>query len=380
MVDATIDFIKSLYPKQDIIPLHAPVFLGNEKKYLGECIDTSYVSYLGNFVNKMEEECKTYTGVNYAVSLINGTSALHIALKVVGVEPNTEVITQALTFVATSNSIFYNGAYPTYIDVDKDNMGLCPEKLQKFLEQRTEFKNGNLINKVTKRKISAVLPVHVFGHPCYIERIVELARSYNLPIVEDAAEGLGSFYKNKHIGTFGDIGVISFNGNKIITTGGGGMILTNYEKIAEKIKHITTTAKVKHDYEYVHDEIGYNFRMANINAAIGLAQFENISEILNNKRNTANLYREFFEFTDIGFISEPDNSTANYWLNAIKLKDKNERDEFIKRLIAEQIMVRPIWRLNNKLKMFNKCYCDDLINSNWIEEKIVNIPSSFRKL
>ena len=393
-----VQFIRDLYNQPEgFIPLHEPRFHGNEKKYLNECIDSTFVSSVGKFVDKFEEEIAKYTGAKKAVACVNGTNALHIALKLVGVEPNTEVITQPLTFIATANAIKYCDADPVFIDVDKDTLGLSPESLKKWLTESVDIKNSQSetesqpYNKKTGRRISACVPMHTFGHPCRINEIVEICKQYNIPIVEDAAESLGSFYKNQHTGTFGEIGVLSFNGNKILTTGGGGMLLFKDEKLAQKAKHLTTQAKVPHPWGFVHDEVGYNYRMPNINAALGLAQLEQLPKFLESKRKIAEAYKNFFSnchpepvegstspesFRGLTFISEPQHAKSNNWLNVILLKDKTERDSFLKYTNENGIMTRPAWTLMNKLEMFRNCQIGDLSNSQWLEERIVNIPSS----
>jgi len=372
-----IDFIKWLF-KKDKIGLHEPVFFGNEKNYLTDCINSTYVSYVGDYVKKFEKMLADYTGATYAIAAVNGTAGLHISLKVTGVEPGDEVITQPLTFVATANAISYCGAYPVFVDVDKETLGMSPESLSKFLEECTILKNGCLYNKHNGRKISAVVPVHVFGHPCRIDELVDICDKYNLPIIEDSTEALGSWYKGKHCGTFGKIGVFSFNGNKIITTGGGGMVVTDDKEIAEKIFHLTTTAKIPHPYEYIHNEIGYNYRLPNVNAAIGVAQMERFSDILKNKRETARLYKEFCDNEHIKFISEPIGSQSNYWLNGIILKDREERDKFLDYTNSKGIQTRPIWKLMYKLDMYKNCFKIDTPNAEWLEDRIVNIPSGVR--
>ncbi|MCF6269626.1 MAG: LegC family aminotransferase [Melioribacteraceae bacterium] len=378
MTHKTIKYIKEIYGTNNFIPLHAPVFLGNEKKYLNECIDSTFVSYVGKYVAKFEEMTANYTGVKYAVAMVNGTAALQIALKIVGVSANDEVITQSLTFVATCNAIKHNGAIPTFVDVDKETLGMSPEKLNSFLKNQIKFVDGICVNKATSRRITAIAPVHIFGHPNRIDEIVEIAQKYNLKVVEDSAESLGSFYKGKHTGTFGDVGILSYNGNKALTTGGGGMLITNSKEFAEHAKHITTTAKAPHKYEYIHDEIGFNYRLTNVNAAIGVAQMENIEQILENKRATAKLYKEFFTNSEIEFIDEPKHSKSNFWLNAIILKDRKERDLFLDATNKANVMTRPIWKLMNKLDIFSDSYSDDLSNSEWLEDRVVNIPSSYR--
>lgn len=377
----TIDFIRNLYNEpKEFIPLHEPYFSGNEKKYLLECIDSTFVSSVGKFVDQFEAMVAQFTGAKHAIATVNGTAALHIALQLAGVKPNDEVITQALTFVATANAISYCNASPVFVDVDKDTMGLSPIKLEEFLQKNTYCdKDGYCHNKNTKKRISACVPMHTFGHPCQIEAIRTICEKYNITLLEDAAESLGSYYKNQHTGTFGMLGTLSFNGNKTITTGGGGMIITNNEALAQKAKHLTTTAKIPHKWEFVHDEIGYNYRLPNINAALGCAQMEQLPSILESKRKTAQTYCSFFENQNISFVKEPDKCTSNYWLNALILKDKEERDLFLSATNNNGVMTRPIWTLMNTLKMFSNCESGDLSNSKWLEDRVVNIPSSVIK-
>jgi perosamine synthetase len=371
-----ISFIKKKFGTDSIIPLHEPRFIGNEKKYVLECIDSTFVSSVGKYVDRFEKLMAEYTGAGYAVATVNGTAALHIALKLAGVEDGHEVITQPLTFIATCNSISYCGALPVFIDVDKDTLGMSPASLQTFLKDNTVQKKEGCYNKTSGRKISAVVPMHTFGHPVKIDQIAGICREYNIPLVEDAAESLGSFYKKKHTGTFGKISAFSFNGNKTITTGGGGMIVTDDPELAKKAKHITTTAKIPHPYEYVHDEIGYNYRMPNLNAALGCAQMENLNFFIKEKRKAAIEYYEFFSKNNIQFLLEPVGSISNYWLNAVILYDRNSRDDFLKATNEAKIMTRPIWTLMNKLEMFKHCQTGDLTNSLWLEDRVVNIPSS----
>jgi len=375
-----VQFIRNLYKEQEtFIPLHAPVFNGNEKKYLKDCIDSTFVSSVGKYVDRFEEMVANYTGAKKAIVIVNGTNALHLALLVAGVKPKDEVITQPLTFIATANAIAYTGAKPVFIDVDKDTMGLSPKKLQNWLEENTTTNiKHQTTNKLTGRPITACIPMHTFGHPCRIDEIVDVCNEYNITVVEDAAESLGSFYKSKHTGTYGKLGVLSFNGNKTITTGGGGMILTNDEELGNHIKHLTTQAKVKHSWEFIHDHIGYNYRMPNINAAIGVAQMEQINEIIEKKRITALKYQKFFEnyIPEIKFFTEPKYSKSNYWLNAILLDNRNKRDHFLEYTNKNGIMTRPVWCLMNKLDMFKECQKGDLTNAEWLEDRLVNIPSS----
>ena len=379
-IPETIAFIRDLYgEKEAFIPLHAPTFAGNEKKYLEECIDTTFVSSVGKFVDLFEQKVAEYTAAKYAVVCVNGTNALHIALKISGVEEGDMVITQPLTFIATTNAIVYAGAVPAFVDVDKDTMGLSPTSLERFLQDNAQLRNGTCYHKQTGRRIKACLPMHTFGHACRIEEILAICEHYHIAVVEDAAEAMGSYYKAKHLGTFAKIGAISFNGNKTITTGGGGMILTNDETIAHRAKHLTTQAKLPHAWEFVHDEIGYNYRMPNINAALGVAQLEQLDGFLVNKRATAEAYKAYFEKQGIAFFAERENEKCNYWLNAIILKDKEERNAFLTEANAQGVMSRPIWQLMNRLPMFVNCERGDLSNAEWLEARVVNIPSGVRK-
>ena len=371
-----VDFIRSVYKTDSFIPLHEPRFLGNEKKYLNECIDSTFVSSVGKFVDEFEEKIASYTGAKYAVATSNGTSALHISLLLANVEQNDEVITQPLTFIATCNAISYCNAKPIFIDVDKDTMGMSPVALEIFLKENAEVKNQQCVNKSTGKIIKACIPMHTFGHPCRIEEIQKICKEWHIVLVEDSAESLGSFYRGQHTGTFGELGVISFNGNKIITSGGGGCILTNNEDLAKKAKHITTTAKEPHKWEYSHDMVGYNYRMPNLNAALMVAQLEQLDGFLKSKRSLAKIYKKFFQNGDIHFVIDPENAKSNYWLNSIILKSKDQRDLFLDETNSQGIMTRPIWVLMNKLPMFEKAQCGDLTNSEWLEDRVVNIPSS----
>lgn len=374
-----VSFIHELYGTDGIVPLHVPTFRGNEKNYLEECIDSTFVSSVGKFVDKFEKMIADYTATNKAVVCVNGTNALHMALLLVGVERDDEVITQALTFIATCNAISYIGAHPVFIDVDKDTMGLSPFALESWLKDNAEVKGNCCFNKRTGRRIKACVPMHTFGHPVHLDELVEVCNRYYIDIVEDAAESLGSFYKGEHTGTFGKIGVISFNGNKTITTGGGGMLLFKDENLGNYAKHLTTQAKIPHRWEFVHDHIGYNYRMPNINAALGCAQLEQINDILENKRETAELYKVFFKNKeDIVFFNEPDNCKSNYWLNAVILNNKDQQTKFLEYTNDNAIMTRPIWELMNRLTMFKDCETDGLQNTLWFADRVVNIPSSVR--
>jgi len=380
MFDDVINFVRTLYGKEGNIPLHSPLFIGNEKKYLEECIDSTFVSSVGKFVEQLELKIAQYTGTNYAIATSSGTSALHISLLMSGVNQDDEVITQPITFIASCNAISYCGAKPIFIDIDKDTLGLSPAALQSFLERNTIVKGQKCINKNTGNIIKACIPMHTFGHPCRVDEIKKICDNYKISLIEDAAESLGSFYKGQHTGTFGSLGTLSFNGNKIITAGGGGCIVTNDIKLAKRAKHLTTTAKVAHKWEFTHDMVGYNYRMPNLNAALLLAQLENLDVFLQNKRETALAYEDFFSGKDFHFIKEPKNSKSNYWLNAIILKDLKHRNLFLEETNSKGIGTRPIWTLMHKLAIFENCHSGDLKNSEWLEKRVVNIPSSVTAL
>lgn len=367
-----IDLVRSIYKTDDFIPLHEPRFQGNEKMYVLDTIDSTFVSSVGEYVNRFEKDFAQYTGAKYAVATVNGTAALHIALKVAEVEEGTEVITQPLTFVATCNAISYCGASPVFVDVEEDTLGLSPDSLRKFLCENTIQEINKCINKVTGKIITACVPMHTFGHPARIDEIAEICNEYNIALIEDAAEALGSSYKNKHLGNWGKLSAFSFNGNKIITTGGGGMITTDDEELAQKCKHLTTTAKVPHKWEFYHDEIGYNYRMPNLNAALGCAQLEQLDQFLDNKRYLAEKYSKDLK----GFIVEPENSKSNYWLNAVKLENKKAQTEFLEKTNEAGVMTRPIWRLMNQLPAFKASQKSELSISKKLSETVVNIPSS----
>ena len=379
MYKLVIDFIKTLYGGRDFIPLSVPLFCGNEKKYLEECIDTTFVSSVGPFVDRFEQDMACYTGARKAVVCVSGTNALHMALILVGVERNDEVLTQALTFIATCNAISYIGANPVFIDVDRSTIGLSPDALKEWLAKNAEFRNGQCFNKRSGRRIKACVPMHTFGHPARIDEIAAVCAEYHIELVEDAAESIGSRYNGMHTGLFGKAGALSFNGNKTITTGGGGMLLFNDETLAAQAKHLTTQAKVPHRWEFRHDHIGYNYRMPNINAALGCAQLERLDEFIADKRATAAAYADFFRSIDgMEFFTEPENCFSNYWLNAIILKDRDAQQAFLQETNDNGVMTRPIWELMNHLPMFGDCEHDGLKNTVWFAERVVNIPSSVR--
>ncbi|MBS1689168.1 MAG: LegC family aminotransferase, partial [Bacteroidetes bacterium] len=379
MYQNIISFIRSVFQTEnEFIPLHAPHFGGNEKKYLIDTIDSTFVSSVGAYVNKFEEMMATITGAKYAIATTNGTTALQLAMIVADVKPGDEVITQPVTFVATANAIAHCSATPVFVDVDKDTMGMSPSALKIFLQENVEMKDGLAINKTTGKRIAACVPMHTFGFPCRIDEIAAICNEYNIALVEDAAESLGSTYKGKHTGTFGLLGTFSFNGNKTVTCGGGGAIVTNDEKLAAHAKHLSTTAKVPHAWEFVHDEVGYNYRMPNLNAAVACAQLEQLEEILDNKRALAAKYQEFFKEAQITFVTEIQGASANNWLNTVLLNSQEERDLFLKETNGSKVMTRPIWCLMNKLPMYNHCQHGPLNNAEWLEQRAVNIPSSYR--
>ena len=372
---ATVRFVRSIYG-EDFIPLHRPVFEGNERRYLVDCVDSNFVSSVGAKVTEFERQVAGFTGAKFAVATVNGTAALHVALQLAGVQRGDEVIGQALTFVATCNALSYAGAHPVFVDVDLDTMGLSPDALRRWLAANAQVRDGRAFNRATGRRIAACVPMHTFGFPVRIREIVAVCGDYGIPVVEDAAESLGSYVDGRHTGTFGALSTLSFNGNKTITTGGGGMILTDDEATARHAKHLTTTAKIPHPFEFVHDEVGYNYRLPNLNAALGCAQMERLPEMLAVKAGIAARYAGFFEGTGVRFVQPLEGCVANRWLNAIVLGSEAERDEFLAYTNAQGVMTRPIWRLMSRLDMFRDCQHDGLANSYWLEARVVNLPSS----
>jgi len=379
MYNEVISFIRKTFnTPEEFIPLHAPYFGGNEKKYLADTIDSTFVSSVGAYVNRFEDMMAEITGAKYAIATTNGTTALHLALIVAGVKRDEEVITQPLTFVATANAISHAEGIPVFVDVDLDTMGLSPDALRAFLTENAEVKDGTAYNKQTGRRIAACVPMHTFGFPARIDELAEICEQYHIALVEDAAESLGSYYKGKHTGTFGLLGTFSFNGNKTVTCGGGGAIVTNNEKLAALAKHLSTTAKIPHPYEFVHDAVGYNYRMPNLNAALACAQLEQLPVILSNKKELADIYSGYFETTAIKLVKPIQDGVANNWLHTIILDDQQQRDAFLDQTNGSKVMTRPIWRLMNKLPMYEQCMTGDLKNAEWLEERVVNLPSSYR--
>ncbi|MEX2987737.1 LegC family aminotransferase [Serratia fonticola] len=372
-----ITFIKDKYATQEFIPLHVPSFTAKEKEYVSSTIDSTFVSSVGKFVDLFEKKIESYTKTPKAVATVNGTAALHTALYMAGVRHGDLVITQALTFVATCNALYHMGAKPIFVDISRDSLGLCPIALEGYLEDNAYLDmDGVCKKKGTNESIKAVVPMHTFGHPVDLDEILRICSVWNLTLVEDAAESLGSFYKGIHTGTIGEFGALSFNGNKIITTGGGGMVLCGSESIGAHTKHVTTTAKIPHPYEFYHDEPGFNFRLPNINAALGCAQMESLDTFLIQKRNLANDYESFFSGSDYIFVKEPSYAKSNYWLNAVICPSVEARESMLQETNNAKVMTRPVWKLMHRLPMFQNCYRDHLNNSEWIEAHLVNLPST----
>ena len=370
-----VKFAKEIYD-EDYIPLHRPIFEGNEKQYLSECIDSNFVSSVGLKVTEFEQNIAKYTGTKYAVATVNGTAALQVAIQLAGVSKGDEILTQPLTFIATCNAISYAGATPNFIDVDKDTMGMSPLSLELFLNKNCKKINNHVINQVTGKRVSSCVPMHTYGIPCRIKEIKEICDKWGIPLIEDAAESLGSYVANRHTGSFGIMGTLSFNGNKLITTGGGGMIITNDKTLALKAKHITTTSKVTHPYKFIHDEIGYNFRLPNLNAALGCAQLEKLDDFLIEKEIVAKKWNSFFKKFNIKLASSLPNNKQNNWLNTIILDSKKDRDLFLEYSNENGVMTRPAWELMSDLNMYKNCCNDGIKNSKWLRDRIVNIPSS----
>ncbi|EAH9960251.1 aminotransferase LegC [Campylobacter coli] len=378
MFKKEISFIKSLFNKENIA-LHEPCFIGNEKKYLLECIDSGFVSSVGEFVTRFEEALKEKTKTRFVIATNTGTAALHIALLANGIDENCEVITQSISFVATANAIAYTGAKPVFLDIDENTLSLSPKALKHFLENQTYQKDNLSYNKTTHKLIKACVIMHTFGLSAHIKAIKELCEKYHILLIEDAAEALGSTYENKALGTFGKCGILSFNGNKIITGGCGGAILSDDENLAKLAKHLSTTAKIPHPYEYDHDRIAYNYRLCNINAAILLAGLENLELFLENKRELAKIYKDFFKNHDkCKFIDEKSNEKSNFWLNTLLFKNENLRNIFLEECLKNNIFVRPVWKSLPSLKAFQNCQSNELINTKKLEKRLINLPSSVR--
>lgn len=376
MFTELIQFIRDQYRTNDFIPLHAPVFSGSEQQYVADTISSTFVSSVGAYVDRFEHDLAIYTGTPKATATVSGTAALHMALLMAGVQKRDLVITQPLTFVATCNAINYLGAEPVFVDVDQKTMGLSPTALNDWLEEYTEICTDGVCRTLKdSRVVRTCVPMHTFGHPADLDGLTTVSKKWNLVLIEDAAEALGSLYKGRHTGTFGSLGITSFNGNKIITTGGGGMILSN-EYLGRRAKHLTTTAKIFHSYEYMHDEIGYNYRMPNINAALGCAQMEQLDSFIQAKRDLAERYRELLRNSSLQFFTEPPHCRSNYWLNAVICEDRKQRDALLRESNEQKVMTRPIWELMSRLPMFAQCRKGPLEHAEWLRERVVNIPSS----
>lgn len=371
-----VDFVRDLYRSHDFIPLHAPAFKGNEKKYVMETLDSTFVSSVGKFVDDFECKIEAFTGAAKAVATVNGTAALHAALYMAGVERGDLVITQALTFVATCNALYHMGAEPVFVDVSPVSLGLCPKAVARYLDEYAERTEQGCFDKASGQRIKAVMPMHTFGHPVELDELMAVCAQWGLVLVEDAAESLGSFYKGQHTGTFGDFSALSFNGNKVITTGGGGMVLCKTVEQGRHTKHVTTTAKVPHPYAFYHDEPGFNYRMPNLNAALGCGQMEVLAEYLQQKRQLANQYHRFFADTAFECVTEPDYAQSNYWLNAVVCPSPEAREQLLQETNQAGVMTRPIWQLMHRLPMFANARRGDLTQSEWLEARLLNLPSS----
>jgi len=374
--DNFVKNIKELY-NRDFIPLHEPTFTEQEVLYVTDCIKTGWVSSVGSYVSRFEEQLAKYVGVKRAVAVVNGTAALQIALKVAGVKPNDEVLIPSLTFIATANAVSYLQAVPHFIDVNRQTLGVDPYKLAQYLESITEFRDNAAYNKFTNRKIKALVPMHTFGHACMMDEILSICEQYQLTLVEDAAESLGSYYKGKYTGSFGTVNAVSFNGNKIITTGGGGAILTDDDSLADYAKHLTTTAKVTHKWEYVHDEIGYNYRMPNLNAALGCAQLEKMNGFVAKKRQLTDIYKQIVnELEGVELFVEPENCQSNYWLQTLIVDHSIDQQKILQYLNEHGVMCRPIWMPIHKLAMYEHCPKMNLDVTESLSHQLINIPSS----
>lgn len=375
--DRIIEFVRTYYQKPEgFIPLHEPSFRGNERAYVLDAIDSTYVSSAGKYVNEFEAAICRYTGSPYAVATVNGTAALHMSLILAGVKDGDLVLTQPLSFIATCNAISYIGAIPLFIDVDSDTLGLSGKKLRSFLSNHCTIRNGKCIHIATGKRLAACVPMHTFGHPVHLGELVEVCDEFKIPLIEDAAESIGSTYRGRHTGTFGLLGAFSFNGNKTITCGGGGVIVTADERLARLAKHLTTQAKVPHAWDFVHDHVGYNYRLPNLNAAMACAQMEVLDVLIQSKRALSAQYKRFFNELGLHFVEEPAETRSNYWLNSILFSTRSERDEFLKYSNEKGIMTRPAWKLMVDLEMFKHCIQDEVVNARQIAERLVNLPSS----
>jgi perosamine synthetase len=378
--EAVLHALKSVLPQnQDAVSLHEPQFGGNEWAYVKECLDTGWVSSVGKYVERFEHDLAEFTGAKRAVAVVNGTAALHVCLRLVGVKPGDEVFVPALTFVATANAVTYCGAIPHFVDSELKTLGMDPVKLDTYLRDSAEIRQDGCYNKQSGRRIAAAIPIHTFGHPVDLDSLTEVCARYRIAMVEDAAESLGSYYKGKHTGNWGRVTALSFNGNKVITTGGGGAILTNDEELGRLAKHLTTTARIPHPWELSHDMTGYNYRLPNINAALGCAQLEQLPSFLQKKRALADRYKSVFaEVKGAVFYTEPEHAQSNYWLNVLLIDEQHagQRDALLELTNRNGMQTRPAWTLMHRLPMFRQCPCMDLGVAESIARRLINIPSS----
>lgn len=376
MCDALIAFVRERYGSDQPVPLHEPRFARAERDYVLDTLDSTFVSSVGEYVGRMEVGVSDYCDIEHAVATVNGTAALHTALMVAGVRPRDLVITQPLTFVATCNAIRYCGADPLFVDISASRLSLCPDALQAFLEKRGESRDGECVDRNTGRRIAACLPVHTLGHPADMTRIGAICEQWGIPVVEDAAESLGSWLEGRHTGGFGAAGALSFNGNKIVTTGGGGMIVTQSEAVARRARHLTTTARVPDGFEFTHDEVGYNYRMPNLNAALGCAQLGRLERIIEIKRKLAADYAELFAGTKFFLMTEPEGAHSNYWLNAVVCPNREVRDRLLQTTNDAGVMTRPAWRLMPELPMYRQCEAGPLPVAADCQARLLCLPSS----
>lgn len=378
MFEAFVHWVRKYYQRPEgIIHLHESLITENDYNYIKDCLNSRIVSSVGSYVDQLEQRICKFTNASYAVATINGTSALHISLLLAGVQPGELVITTPFTYVATGNAILYTGADPLFLDIDRQTLGLSPKKLNDFLDKGTFRKSdGHRYHKVSGKRIAACLPVHAFGHPAAMEEITSTCSGFHIPVIEDAAEALGSWYKNKHAGTWGLAGIFSFNGNKLITSGGGGMIVTQHQEFAAQALHLTTQARIKENYGYFHDYLGYNYRMPNLNAALGCAQMDNVDSILQKTAHLTEAYRKFFQPYGVSVIKAPLHADSNYWMQAIMLKSEEERDNFVQYTNEQEVHTRPAWQLLHRFPMFASCFCDELENAEYIEKHVACLPST----
>ena len=375
---AVVAAIRSAWPAgTERAALHEPWFGGNEWEYVKECLDSGWVSSAGKYVDEFERRLVEFTGARHAIATVNGTAALHVCLQLAGAGRDDEVIVPALTFVATANAVSYCGAVPHFVDSERNTVGLDPRKLREHLDAVAECRATATVNRRTGRRIAAVVAMHTFGHPADIVTLAEVCREFGLPLIEDAAESLGSYVAGRHTGTFGLLAALSFNGNKVVTTGGGGAVLTNDDLLARAARHFTTTARLPHQWSFVHDQIGYNYRLPNINAALGCAQLDRLPEFLERKRSLAARYKDAFaSVSEIEVIGEPPGTRSNYWLNNILVADAEQRDEVLRQTNEQGIMTRPVWTPMHRLPMYAACPRGDLATVEWLEQRLVSIPSS----